>query len=86
MRATSAAPVAIVFASNATATFPPANRSPMMPDPTTAARSSAVPTASAVARRAMVNCCVSVAATFKPSPRFTLQSRFADRAYPEGLA
>jgi len=49
--ATSAAPVANVFASNAMATFPPARRSPMMPEPTTVARSSAVATNSATARR-----------------------------------
>ena len=51
MSATSAAPVASVFASSASATFPPASRSPMMPEPTTAASSIAVPTASATARR-----------------------------------
>ena len=52
MIATSAPPVAIAFASSAIATSPPASRSAMMPEPTTAASSSAVPTASAVARRA----------------------------------
>src|SRR4051812_6678792 len=51
MRATSAAPVAIVFASNASPTLPPARRSPMMPEPTTAANSIAVPVASATRRR-----------------------------------
>jgi hypothetical protein len=40
--------------SRAIATFPPARRSPMMPEPTTAASSSAVPTASAVMRRVRV--------------------------------
>ena len=45
INATSVAPVAMVFASSAIATFPPASRSPMMPDPTTAARSRAVPIA-----------------------------------------
>src|SRR5207247_678154 len=45
MSATSAAPVASVLASNATATLPPARRSPMMPDPTTAASRSAEPVA-----------------------------------------
>src|ERR1700677_4244984 len=49
--ATRAAPVAIVFARRATATFPPASRSPMIPDPTTAANRKAVPRASATARR-----------------------------------
>jgi len=47
----SAAPVASVFASNATATSPPASRSPMMPLPTTAASSIAVPTPSATRAR-----------------------------------
>src|SRR6266403_1447375 len=50
IRAMSAAPVAIVFASNANATFPPASRSAMIPDPTTAATSSSVPRHSAVRR------------------------------------
>jgi hypothetical protein len=40
---TSTAPVAMLFASSASAEFPPARRSPMMPDPTTAATRSAVP-------------------------------------------
>ena len=52
MSASSAAPVAAVFASKARPTLPPANRSPMIPEPTTAATSSPVPTASATARRA----------------------------------
>ena len=52
--ATNTAPVARVFASSAMATFPPASRSPMMPEPTTPASRSAVPTASAVSRRARV--------------------------------
>ena len=47
MSAISAAPVASVLARSATAMFPPARRSPMMPEPTTAATSSAVPSASA---------------------------------------
>src|SRR6202453_1035485 len=50
--ATRAAPVAIVFARRARATFPAASRSPMMPDPTTAASKKAVPSISATARRA----------------------------------
>jgi len=49
--ATRAAPVAIAFARSATATFPPARRSAMMPEPTTAARSIAVPVSSAARRR-----------------------------------
>ena len=49
--ATSAPPVASEFASSASATFPPASRSPMIPEPTTATSSSAVPQASATARR-----------------------------------
>src|ERR1041384_168200 len=54
IKAASAAPVAMVLASKATATLPPDRRSPMMPEPTTAASSNAVPTASAVTRRASV--------------------------------
>src|SRR5882672_6725993 len=44
-----AKPVASELASSAIAVLPPARRSPMMPEPTTAASSSAVPTASAAA-------------------------------------
>src|SRR5436190_9374925 len=47
--AISAKPVASELARSAIAALPPARRSPMMPEPTTAARSSAVPTASAAA-------------------------------------
>src|SRR5438132_8919153 len=47
--AISANPVASELASSAIAMLPPASRSPMMPEPTTAASSSAVPTASAAA-------------------------------------
>src|SRR5215472_4276485 len=53
--ATNAAPVAIVFASKAIATFPPASRSPMIPEPTTAIRRKAVPTNSAVIRARRLN-------------------------------
>ena len=52
MRAVKPAPVARLLANSAMAAFPPDNRSPMIPDPTTVARSRAVPTPSAVARRA----------------------------------
>src|SRR5688572_7871272 len=52
MRATRAAPVATVLASSAIATLPPARRTPMIPDPMTAARRKAVPSASAVIRQA----------------------------------
>lgn len=41
-----------MLASNAMATFPPARRSPMMPEPTTEANNNAVPSVSATARRA----------------------------------
>src|SRR5580658_7116493 len=51
INATSMAPVAVVSARSAIATFPSASRSPMMPEPTTAARRKAVPSASATARR-----------------------------------
>ena len=46
IKATSMAPVARVLASSAIATLPPDKRSPMIPEPTTAASSSAVPTPS----------------------------------------
>src|SRR5688500_12986984 len=49
--ATSAAPVAIVLASSAIASLPPASLSAMMPEPTTVASSIAVPSASERARR-----------------------------------
>ena len=42
---------AIVLARSAMATFPPARRSAMIPEPTTVASSSAVPTSSASTRR-----------------------------------
>src|SRR4051812_32160438 len=51
INAASAAAVAMVFASSAIAPFPPDSRSAMMPDPTTAARSIAVPINSAANRR-----------------------------------
>src|SRR6266700_2099138 len=49
--ATSAAPVAIVFVSSASATFPPDSRSAIIPEPTTAATRNAVPRNSAATRR-----------------------------------
>src|SRR5580704_8898244 len=52
IRATSIAPVARLLASKATATLPPDKRSPMIPEPTTVASKSAVPTASDTSRRA----------------------------------
>src|SRR5271155_2343375 len=52
IRATSIAPVARVLASRAMATLPPDKRSPMIPEPTTAASKSAVPTASDTTRLA----------------------------------
>ena len=51
INATSMAPVASVLAMSAIATFPPASRSPMMPEPMTAASTKAVPRASATTRR-----------------------------------
>ena len=54
MIAMSPAPVASVFARSAMATFPPARRSPMMPDPTTVASKSAVPRPSATSLRPRV--------------------------------
>jgi hypothetical protein len=50
----STAPVAIEFARRAMATLPEESRSPMMPEPTTAARRKSVPKNSAVMRRARV--------------------------------
>src|SRR5260370_6790600 len=52
MNTASPAPVASALARRAMATFPPARRCPMMPEPTTVTRSSAVPRASATSRRA----------------------------------
>ena len=46
-----AAPVASEFAYRATAEFPEASRSPMIPEPTTATRSIPVPKASAASLR-----------------------------------
>jgi hypothetical protein len=46
IKATSVAPVVSVLARRAMATVPAARRSPMMPEPTTAASKKAVPTAS----------------------------------------
>src|SRR5215469_6597644 len=51
IRAIRAAPVAIVLASSAMAALPPASRSAMIPEPTTAASRNAVPRNSAAARR-----------------------------------
>src|SRR5580692_8957717 len=48
--ATKAAPVAMELASKASATFPPASRSAMIPEPTTAISRNAVPRASVTAR------------------------------------
>ena len=48
---TSMAPVGMVLPSSAIATLPPARLSPMIPDPTTVARSAAVPSPSAAMRR-----------------------------------
>src|SRR5207244_2853240 len=50
MSATSAAPVAMVFASSASATFPADKRSAIIPEPTTAATRNAVPRNSAATR------------------------------------
>src|SRR6185369_5841169 len=50
MRATSAAPVARVLAKRAIAVLPAASRSPIIPEPTTAASNIAVPVASATTR------------------------------------
>src|SRR4051812_29932944 len=57
--AISAPAVARVFASSASATFPPASRSAMTPLPTTVASSSAVATISATTRRPRLGCVMS---------------------------
>ncbi len=54
IKATSAAPVAIVLARRAIATFPADRRSPMMPEPTTAATRNPVPRNSEAERRMSV--------------------------------
>jgi hypothetical protein len=61
MSATSAAPVAIVLANRATPEFPADNRSPIIPEPTTAANKKPVPMNSAATRRIKSN-------RFFPSP------------------
>src|SRR5260370_32490214 len=60
--ATSAAPVATVLASNAIETLPPASRSPIIPEPTTAASRKAVPTSSETARRSRLGDVVGIGA------------------------
>src|SRR5271165_3021341 len=54
IRVVNIAPVASVLASRAMAVLPPANLSPMIPEPTTAARRNAVPRPSATVRRERV--------------------------------
>src|ERR1700722_16268950 len=54
IKAINAAPVAIVFARRAIATLPPASRSPMIPEPITAATRNPVPRNSDTARRESV--------------------------------
>ena len=58
IRTTRIAPVAMVLPRSAMAALPSARRSPMMPDPTTTASSSAVPTNSAARRRVRSVGCV----------------------------
>src|ERR1700684_3419014 len=83
--ATRAAPVAIVFARRATATFPPANRSPMMPDPTTAANRKAVPRSSATARRTTAFLRGRLHGANKGAHEFTIHLG-RDRVYVNALA
>ena len=52
IRAVSPKPVARLFASRASAAFPPDRRSAMIPEPTMVARSRPLPIASAAVRRA----------------------------------
>jgi hypothetical protein len=63
IKATIAAPVETVFARSAMATLPPASRSPMIPEPTTAASRNAVPTAS-VTERLAKSTCIACAASY----------------------
>ena len=74
---TSMAPVASVFASRAIATFPPARRSPMMPEPTTVARRNAVPSASAVSFRTVVICSGAAAGSTARSRRLRCTNKRA---------
>ena len=55
IRTTRIAPVGMVLPRSAMATFPPASCSAMMPEPTTVATRSPVPSASAARRRARVD-------------------------------
>src|SRR5450755_4475508 len=66
MSATRPAPVATVFASSAMATFPPAKRSAMIPEPTTVAKRNAVPIASDARRRVIEMSFISVHAQQQP--------------------
>ena len=60
------APVGIVLPSSASATFPPASLSAMIPEPTTVATSSPVPSASAARRCAGAKVSVTRSATRRP--------------------
>src|SRR5436190_8387299 len=73
---TSAAPVAMALARSAMAEFPPASRSAMMPEPTTAISRKAVPSASAASRRAR-----SIGMLTRPDFVETLFQRHAVQAF-----
>src|SRR5258708_27823424 len=76
----SAAPVARLFASSAIESFPPDNLSPMIPEPTTAATSSAVPIPSAAAaRRTSIRAVV----TRSVRRRYDLHSHVSMRMYEQ---
>src|SRR5450432_907549 len=66
MSATRPAPVATVLASSAIATFPPAKRSAMIPEPTTVAKRNAVPIASDARRRVIEMSFISANAQQQP--------------------
>src|SRR5688572_18210260 len=77
------APVAIVLPSRATATFPSASRSAMMPEPTTVATSSQVPRHSATARRGRSNVVMASGRLREAPPDFLqapLQRQAVERA------
>src|SRR5687768_18490377 len=71
------APVAIVFASRAMATLPPASCSPMMPEPMMVASSSAVASASAPALR------VNVMSALAYGPQLGLQREVVELIDPQ---
>ena len=66
MMTTSTAPVAMVLHSSASASFPPASFSAMMPEPTTAITRKNVPSASAARRRVRSYCIAPLPRSLQP--------------------